>query len=62
MTILTFIGTIILKIILTFFALGFMAMFFLWPSNEQPVATSRKVMFGIASLAFIGWMFNFYLV
>jgi hypothetical protein len=37
-----------------------MAIFFLWPSNEQPVATSNKIMFGIASLFFVGWLFNFY--
>jgi ABC-type transport system involved in multi-copper enzyme maturation permease subunit len=53
-------GTIILKLIGTFFILGFMAIFFLWPSNEQPVATSNKIMFGIASLFFVGWLFNFY--
>lgn len=54
--------TFFAKSIISFFVLGFMAMWFLWPSNEQPVATTNKVMFGLSSLVFIGWMFNFYTV
>lgn len=48
------------KLFLTLVAEGFLAMFCLWPINDQPTSKGQVVTFFIISLIFIGWMFNFY--
>lgn len=39
---------------------GFLAMFCLWPINDQPTSRSQFIIFGILSVVFLGWLFNWY--
>lgn len=48
------------KVFLTLVAEGFLAMFCLWPINDQPTSKGQVITFIILSLIFIGWMFNLY--
>ena len=52
----------IFKLLCAFGGEGFLAMFCLWPINDQPTSKSQFVIFGIVSLLFIGWLFNWYSV
>lgn len=48
----------VFKIFAAIFAEGFMAMLCLWPINDKPTSKGQFVFFGIISIVFIAWLFN----
>lgn len=50
----------IVKLCAAIAAEGFLAMFCLWPINDKPTSKTQFVVFGIISLIFLGWFFNWY--
>ena len=50
----------IAKIFAAFVGEGFLGMFCLWPINDQPTSRSQFIIFGVLSVVFLGWLFNWY--
>ena len=48
------------KIILALFGEGFLATICLWPINDQPTSKGQLIVFIALSIAFLGWLFNWY--